>query len=415
MNPRAVLAIAKKDVILASREKMVLFFLIAYPVMMLFFAATLFVPSPKPVTLYMGVVYEDATIAEYSFNATSIVSLMNQTRMDNVEIFQARLFESQTQAIEEMRKGELDAIIVFPPKFSENISLSYTSELRIYISGVDIYKTQISEAVLRGFFDHLSKGIASTRIESMRQYVPPSNMTWNEIRLYLYGLSFPLAATFEKIAPETVSTKEGTIGVYTVGMIGVQFLFIGMQMAANAIVVEKERKTLRRILSTPISPWDLLLGKTLAILCLLVFTSMICLLFGVAMGARIQWNPIQNPLHWMVPILLLLGALLTIGIGLTLSSICKSSEAGAGITMLIGFPLIFITGIWFPKFMLPPVLQRFAEVFPLAQTIDGAREIMIYGGDLSKIIVIIPSVVISAVLVYAIGSVLFRWSVKKEF
>jgi len=414
MRPRAIAAIAIKEIKLTFRNKILVFFLVAYPIMMLFFASILWIRSPTPVAILVGVVYSDSTVNEYTFNATLIVKVMNESEIEGTHIFNVRMYSEEKRVLDDLHAGKLDAAVVFPEGFSKNLTLGLMSSINVYINQADEYKAQISRAVLTEFLSRFSQRISTRRIEESMKYLPPG-VPQEVVKPYLYGLVFPLNATYKGVVPETIRSREKLMGIYSIGMIGVQFLFSGMMQAATSIVEEREKKTLRRLLSTPMSPWEFLTGKTISILFSMVITSAVCVLFGIALGADIEWNPITNPSHIMVIVFLFFGSLLTMGIGFIISCFVKTSDAGVGVVMVIAFPLMFLSGVWMPKSMLPESIRWFADIFPLTQAIDALKEIMINGRSIVEVLPILPGLILSTLAAYVAGVIIFRWSIKKEY
>ncbi|GEM_PF-3894587 len=53
----------------------------------------------------------------------------------------------------------------------------------------------------------------------------------------------PLEAEFSEVSPRSVATRAGIIGWYTIGMIGVEYLFIGIIGGIVIVVEEREENS----------------------------------------------------------------------------------------------------------------------------------------------------------------------------
>jgi len=233
------------------------------------------------------------------------------------------------------------------------------------------------------------------------------------IRAYWYGIARPLNFTVKEVLPETLSTRESIIGWHTLSMIGVQILYTGLFIGALALVTEKETGTLRRILSAPVNPWNILIGKTLGGFIETGISILITIIVGIfVFGAKITWNPF-NPAHLLLIPLLILGELSTIGIGLIISIFAKSARGASGIASAIAWPLMMLTGIVLPKWLLPPEFEILSYILPLSQIIDITKNIVVWNKGLDAILPVFPQLIISNITIYIIGLICYKIAYKK--
>jgi ABC-2 type transport system permease protein len=79
---------------------------------------------------------------------------------------------------------------------------------------------------------------------------------------------------------------------------------------------------------------------------------------------------------------ILAGAFLFIALGMLLGTVIKDEETGMAITNAIGFPMMFLSGSFFPVESFPTFLQGVAAFLPLTYLNNGLRDTMVYGNDL---------------------------------
>lgn len=419
MGLRAVLAIAERDIRSTSRERMALFWLILFPVMMLTFSFLLWANPMPPVTLDVGIVLADNTadMPGLNFTAKNITAIMEKVELETeegevVKLFKLTDYDDEEKAIDDLLSGKLDAVIVFPEGFSYNLSSGFVANVEIYILGGDTYREQVARAVLTEFFNSLSDVITNIRIEMMGEHMPPEAPP--EVIEWMKGLAWPINASITVKMPETLMGRAGLRGWFTIAMVGVEFLIAGMVTGATMVVEERERGTLKRLLAAPIGPWDLLLGKTLSGLVWLGISALTCLFYGLAWGARIYWNPLANPAHVLVPVVLFLGALISLGMGLLISTISKTARGASGLATAVSWPLMFLSGIWMPKWMLPGPLQALADWFPITIAIDAVRSVMVFNGGLEVMAPVLPSLVAFAVIIYGLGALAYKYVLKRS-
>ncbi|MEM1773043.1 MAG: ABC transporter permease [Desulfurococcaceae archaeon] len=97
----------------------------------------------------------------------------------------------------------------------------------------------------------------------------------------------------------------------------------------------------------------LITALILSSIIVLLISAPIILLAEVYTGGRnISFNP-ANPAHWLIPLILIAAAFMSIGIGLVLSLFTKTLRGGASLGSALGSVLSFTAGIWFPRTWLP--------------------------------------------------------------
>ena len=96
-----------------------------------------------------------------------------------------------------------------------------------------------------------------------------------------------------------------------------------------------------------------------------------------AFGAHITFTP------WVIPFLLL-GPFMFVSLGMLVGTVSTSVESAAVVGNLITFPMMFLSGTFFPASGCPPYLQNIAHVLPLFYVIQGLNNVMIYGNDLRR-------------------------------
>jgi len=423
MKLRAILSIAKKGVLDWMRDPAAVFWTIIFPVFWLALMSALWAGGgSKLLTLKVGVVYEDTGINKYPLNATLVVDIMGKIEVNGTKVFEVKVLNSTENALNKLKAGELDAVIVFPEGFSQNMTYGFTTRAKIYVSAADIQKKQIIEAMLSSFIVEFSKHLALVRAQifynktaviinrfagNMSSYILPL------IKEFIKGLAVPLQAEFNEVSPRSVATRAGIIGWYTIGMIGVEYLFIGIIGGIVIVVEEREKKTLKRLLAAPITPWDLLIGGTLAVLFSEFISTVTCTAFGtLVLGGKIYWNPL-NPSHWLLVYIMLLVALMTIGIGLILSLGAKTVKSANVLASMVTFPLMFLAGIIVPKWILPSYMRIIADIFPVTVGLDVVRQIAVFNKPVEALALQTLYLTLTTIIIYVAGAYVYKHRLNK--
>jgi ABC-2 type transport system permease protein len=106
---------------------------------------------------------------------------------------------------------------------------------------------------------------------------------------------------------------------------------------------------------------------------------------------------------------LVFSLLLILGIGLAIGGWAKNERQAAPLANIIVFPMMFLSGTFFPRYGLPVWLQHVTDYFPLTPVIDGARLITTEGLHLAQIGSQLAIMGVWLVVVYAIAFRVFRW------
>jgi len=415
MNPRAILAIGLRNIKRTLRDPMDLFWTIVFPIFFIALTAYVFIPpGPGIYTLKTAIINYDGSPAGFNFTATNFVNVLKNITIEGRKIFDIKDYDlNLDKALNDLKRGKLHLVIVIPEGFTHNITYS-RAYIEVYVSGSDIRLEQVALAEVRGVISEISKRTGQIRIEIIKSilsqyYNSQGIMDW--FNYIAYSIE-PLQARYNITRPKTMLTRAGILGWYVIGMIGVEILFIGLFTGALALLHEKEQGTLRKLLSTPITAVDLLFGTVIDLLFSIMLSTIACILFGVyVVGAKIHW--VWDLEHLFIIPLLILASLLTLSVGIFVSMACKNYRAASGIVTIIAWPTMFLTGIWFPKFMMPEPLRILADISPLTIIIDAMRNIMVFEASLSEVIGTLPIPIVITIVLFTIASIVFRRSLEK--
>ncbi|HDD66166.1 MAG TPA: ABC transporter permease, partial [Nitrososphaeria archaeon] len=190
-------------------------------------------------------------------------------------------------------------------------------------------------------------------------------------------------------------------------------LYSGLTAGSVMAVEEKERGTLRRLLASPATSTDMLVGKTLASLIVLALMSAFMIILGVfGCGAKIIWNPLRVE-DWIAGFMIILVAVMMIGLGMLLSLAAKTVRSATNLSVVIGLMLAFMTGVWFPKWWLPGWMQILADGFPGAWAIDVARSILVYEAELAEVAGRVLEVLVAAIAIYLLGVLAYKKTLRR--
>ncbi|MGD0637767.1 MAG: ABC transporter permease [Nitrososphaerales archaeon] len=186
------------------------------------------------------------------------------------------------------------------------------------------------------------------------------------------------------------------------GMIGFAILVSPMFALVNISAQYKRDKIFKQLSLTPLTKTDWLLAKIGFYMIMTIISFLLMSAFGIfAFGAHITFTP------WVIPFLLL-GPFMFVSLGMLVGTVSTSVESAAVVGNLITFPMMFLSGTFFPVSTMPAYLQNIAHVLPLFYVIQGLNNVMIYGNDTAAVTDIAVLAVLSAVI-FILAVRFFKW------
>lgn len=197
-------------------------------------------------------------------------------------------------------------------------------------------------------------------------------VAWKDIRVYYlkapnltYGLIMPVSLYLAfgvtgRMNPETLIS----------GLVSLVILFGTMSIEAVAVVMEKQTRTIDRLLVAPLHPMDLVLGKALAGAFLGPILGAIVLVpLSVYAGASVA-NPI------LVFLAIIVSGFTFSALGVLVSSYARWTPEAQMYSNFLRFPMAFLAGTFVPLESMPPFMAGFARLLPLTYSVDALREAM---------------------------------------
>jgi ABC-2 type transport system permease protein len=164
------------------------------------------------------------------------------------------------------------------------------------------------------------------------------------------------------------------------GLVGTILTMTMLIFTALSVTREIERGTMENLLSMPITPVEIMLGKIIPYV--LVGFVQASLIIGI--GVLLFGVPVVGSL-------LLLAALSTLfittnlSIGYTFSTVAQNQLQAMQMSMMFFLPNILLSGFMFPFAGMPTWAQWIGEALPLTHYLRIVRSIMLKGSDLSAL------------------------------
>ena len=366
MNP--VIGMAAKDAKIFFRERGTLFWTIAFPAIIMLLFTAIF-GREIPFHGSIGVVdYDDSEITK------NLVEGLNGS-----ELFTMMYFTDEAEAVEALNEATVRAVIVFPPNFTADLYSENGSVVSWAVDGTQLDVANLISGTLRAVFANFSKQLSN--------YKDP--VAINETFSY-------------------VGQKVGYKETLVPGMLCYPLLFSSMVISTSAIVLEREKGTLKKIRASPIRPISMLIGKTLAaLLQTAIAIAIMVILAMVLLTPNVNWN-----LSLLIPVFFL-GSMNGIALGLIISCIGRAPQEASNAATTIAIVLQFFIGMYFPMEYLPTWMQQLGQIIPMTYAAQSIRNIMIRDATLDQILTPLATLIVTAVILYGIGVLLYKRWVEK--
>jgi ABC-2 type transport system permease protein len=170
-----------------------------------------------------------------------------------------------------------------------------------------------------------------------------------------------------------------------------------------AISQEKEVGTMDGMMVAPINRLSIILGKTLGQTARGLLQGVIIFLLAIGLfGVAIQGSVL------LVFAMLLLGVFSFVGLGIVITSFTKDQETAQMLMMTLMFPMMFLSGVFFPIQQMPWYMQDISKVLPLTYASDALRKVMVLGAGVSQISTDLLVLIAFGAVMIAIAVPVFR-------
>ncbi len=381
--------IAWKDLTELFRNRLGLVLLIVMPLFMMVMVGFIYPTNGTVSNLPVGLVNQDSgfggsTMPSQTFltmlgginSQTNLLSLTNESSIAKIK--------------EAVQRGELEGGIVIPSNFSESF---LTGQQAMVIIVTDQSNPQISaqiQGVLHTVFDEMGTIVAQNKVKALNPAVNDSNSMAivNPYNIQTEGVVSGNPSYFDFIAP---------------GIMAMTVMMSVMTGLPVAISQEKEIGTMDGMMVAPINRLSIILGKTMGQVARGLIQGVIILLLAVGLfGVAIQGNIL------LVFGLLLLGVFSFVGLGIVITSFTKDQETAQMLMMTLMFPMMFLSGVFFPIQQMPWYMQDISHFLPLTYAADALRKVMVLGAGVPEISTELIVLVVFGTIMTAIAVPVFR-------
>jgi ABC-2 type transport system permease protein len=194
----------------------------------------------------------------------------------------------------------------------------------------------------------------------------------------LLGVSLPSKQIFNQTLP---------------AILAMLILFFGFLLSGIAFLRERSQGTRERLLASPVTRFNILVGYLLGFLLFAMVQTLILFFYSV----YVLKADFSGQL-WQIIVFQILIGILAVCLGIFISAFARNEFQMIQFIPLIIVPQVFVCGLLFPVNQLPDYLQWLAKFLPLTYAVDGIRAMMLDGKGLLDI-----GKEVSVLAAYAIG------------
>jgi ABC-2 type transport system permease protein len=247
-----------------------------------------------------------------------------------------------------LKDGTLVAYIVFPNDFSARAQQGVIAP-EVHVEGS---QPGTAAPVLQALQEALISAIAQA---------PGRSLSVQPTVVYLYG-----GRSFD------------TLDYFGAAFIGIVVFFLVFVVTIVSFLNERTQGTLERLMASPLRRGEIVIGYMLGFTVLALVQSAEVLVFALAV-LKVH-NAGNVALIFGIEALMAIAA---VNLGIFLSMFARTEFQAVQFIPLVVVPQLLLSGILFPVSTEPRPLQLLSNVLPLTYAVNGLRDVMVKGADLT--------------------------------
>lgn len=448
--------LVKKDARIILRSRLLLIVLLVYPLVIVGIIGYAF--SQPNQRIPIAVVNNDLDAAGQPVvgfvqnpikGEASNVRVSSADIIDELDQFSDVRRTSMGEGLHLLLTGEVQAVVLFPAGFVDDIIHFQTSgRLQITIDKSDPVRANVTEIVIRGVVQQFQQDIVANKVDLVVDAINRSlsaNVATNDplypgfpgVRERLVTIRdthddltveqkqmLDESIAFLDSVIDTLDNSRGIINsvakpvdvtiaqersgslfirdLIVPAALGLSIFWTGTLATSSLVVYEREAPAFGRLRVTPTSRFTIFASKVALSSAIILMQSLVIL--GAAILA---WHTrVDNPA--LTLLLVLLSTFASIGLGIFLSGISRDVNGTILLSVLVTFPMLFLSGLFFPVTFMPKGAQVLANAFPLTYTVAGLRGAMLRGFDLAAAQSSVAALVFFGALAITLGVLLGR-------
>ena len=359
--------VAWKDLIELFRNRLGLIMLVLMPIFMMSMVGFIYPSDTSINDMSIALANEDAGYGVYPSASTAFITALENLN-NNADMITITNVSSFDEVRELIQNGDVEGGIVIASNFTISLMSGRQGTITIITDQSNPQMSTLLQAVLKEVFEQMGTWLAQQNVQDLNS---PAVNASNSLAI---------------VKPYNVQTEGAVPGTFSYfdfvapGIMAMTVMMSVMTGLPAAISHEKEVGTLDGMMAAPINRLSIILGKTLAqtargLLQGVLILTLAVILFGVTIHGSIL----------LVFALLLLGVFSFVGFGVVITSFAKDQETAMMIMMTLMFPMMFLSGVFFPIQQMPWFMQSISKALPLTYLATALRKVMVLGAGVPVI------------------------------
>jgi len=382
--------IAWKDMVELYRNRFGLVLLIVMPIFMMGMVGFIYPSNTNSGNnLPIGVVNLDGGGSNSTVASQAFISVLQQIN-GKTSMFKLTTLSDESALKDSIQRGDLEGGIIIPSNFSASLLSGKQGTVMIMTDTSNPQVSATIQTLLSAVFSEMSTGMAQQKVIALDPSVGNGGALAivQPLKVVAQGIVPGSSNYFEFVAP---------------GIMAMTVMMSVMTGLPGAISQEKEVGTMDGMMVAPISRLSIILGKTLAQTARGLLQGFILMVLAVVLfGVVIQGSIL------LVFGLLLLGVFSFVGLGIVMTSITSDQQTATMLMTTIMFPMMFLSGVFFPIQQMPWYMQDISKVLPLSYATDALRKVVVLGAGVPDIATDLTILIAFGIVMTAIAVPVFR-------
>ena len=383
------LQVTRKDLLELFRNKLGLMMLVLMPIFMMSMVGFIY-PSDTAISgVPVALVNEDEGHGNYPSASAAFITALEQ--LNNSTGMMAITAASSLDEVRDLiRREEVDGGIVLASNFTSSLLNGNQGTITIITDQSNPQMSTLLQTALKEVFVQMGTWVAQQTVQGISPAVNASNSL----------------AIVKPYNVETAGVISGDFSYFDFVAPGIMAMTVMMSVMTGlpaAISHEKEVGTLDGMMAAPINRLAIILGKTLAQMARGMLQGILILTLAVALfGVTIHGSIL------LVFALLILGVFSFVGLGVVITSFAKDQETAMMLMTTLIFPMLFLSGVFFPIQQMPWYMQSISKVLPLTYIASALRKVMVLGADVPAITTELVVLIVFGVIMTTIAVPVFK-------
>ncbi len=349
-----------------SREKSALFFTFFFPVMLM---------------VLFGFIFSETGESSYEIHVLDLDDTNSSHQLldifDNVSTIDLKKVNKDKDADKYMEDNKINFLVIIPKGYQDTIIQKMTVDPNATINLTIKYDPSVQS----------------------------TNVKFSLVNAVIQEYNKGLVGAKDTLKLEDESIVSGSFDYIEFFIPGVIALTVMTTVVFNIIFGEMENKQkgiIRKLSTTPITRGEWIFSNMVFQLILAACSTVIILIVGY-----LVFNAVVH-INIMVPVFLILEAFGFSGLAMIVTVAVKEAGAASAVGNVITFPMMFLSGSFFPVEQMPDFLKTVALILPLYYVNEGLREAMLFN-DMEASLPHALVIFVFSAIVFLAGVFLTKW------